>query len=342
VSVSSLGVAFDDAELESSVRAGLDAVEELLRSSVRSDDEFVDGAARHLVDAGGKRFRPLVTLLAAAFGDPRRAEIVPAAVVVELTHLATLYHDDVMDQAEVRRGAASANALWDNTVAILTGDFLFSRASTLLADLGPWAVRLQALTFERLVSGQIRETVGPRKGADPIEHYLSVLADKTGSLIATAAEFGAHFAGVAPEHIEVLRRFGEQIGVAFQISDDILDIASESEQSGKTPGTDLREGIATLPVLYALRAADNGNGNGEGAGDGDVARLRELVSRPVADDGEHAEALALLRGSAALAQARATLLSYVDSARGLLADLPDVPARAALHVLADSVLTRTG
>src|SRR5206468_205942 len=165
--------------------------ESQLRTAVDSEDEFVAGAARHLVEAGGKRFRPMVAMLAAQFGDPSRPEIVPSAVVCELTHLATLYHDDVMDEAPVRRGAESANARWDNTVAILTGDFLFSRASNILADLGPWAVRLQARTFERLVIGQIRETVGPRDGADPIDHYLGVLADKTGSLIATAAAFGA-------------------------------------------------------------------------------------------------------------------------------------------------------
>jgi heptaprenyl diphosphate synthase len=325
------GVDFGDAALEASVRAGLDAVEAALRTAVLSDDEFVGGAASYLVDAGGKRFRPLVSVLAAHFGDPARPEIVPAAVVVELTHLATLYHDDVMDEAAVRRGAVSANARWDNTVAILTGDFLFSRASNLLADLGPHAVRLQARTFERLVIGQIHETVGPAQGADRIAHYLAVLADKTGSLIATAAEFGAHYAGVDPGTVETLRAFGEQIGVAFQLSDDILDIASESIESGKTPGTDLREGIPTLPVLYALRS-----------GDADGARLRELVCRPLVDDTDHAEALALLRKSAAMDEARATLQSYADTARGMLAGLPDVPARAAFEALTDMVTARTG
>ena len=169
----------------------LDAVEQLLADAVKSDDPFVAEAARHLVEAGGKRFRPLLVLLAAQFGDPAAPGVVPAAVVVELTHLATLYHDDVMDEAPLRRGAPSANARWDNTVAILTGDFLFARASDLLADLGPEAVRIQARTFERLVTGQIRETVGPADGQDPLDHYLSVLADKTGSLIATSGRFGA-------------------------------------------------------------------------------------------------------------------------------------------------------
>ena len=331
MSLAGLGVEFADPALEASVRAGLDAVESALRVAVQADDEFVAGAASYLVNAGGKRFRPLVSVLSAHFGEPTRSEIVPAAVVVELTHLATLYHDDVMDEAPLRRGAVSANARWDNTVAILTGDFLFSRASNLLADLGPHAVRLQARTFERLVIGQIRETVGPREGADAIEHYLAVLVGKTGSLIATAAEFGAYYAGAEPQVVDSLRRFGEQIGVAFQISDDILDIASESTDSGKTPGTDLREGIATLPVLYALRSADPA-----------TQRLRTLVAKPLVDDAEHAEALSLLRTSSALSESRATLQHYADAARELLTDLPDVPARAALATLTDVVISRTG
>ncbi|MEO6886758.1 MAG: polyprenyl synthetase family protein [Jatrophihabitantaceae bacterium] len=326
-----LGVAFADPALEASIRAGLQQIEQALHEAVSSDDEFVAGTAGHLMHAGGKRFRPLVSLLAAHFGDPARPEVIPASVVVELTHLATLYHDDVMDEATVRRGAESANARWDNTVAILTGDFLFSRASNLLADLGPYAVRLQARTFERLVTGQIHETVGPAEGADPIEHHLAVLADKTGSLIATAAEFGAHFAGVDLTVTEQLRAYGEQIGVAFQLSDDIIDIASESVESGKTPGTDLREGIATLAVLYALESNDPRE-----------AQLRELVSHPLIDDREHAQALALLRYSAAIGQARDTLHTYAEAARASLAPLPDVPARAALEALTDLVIARTG
>jgi heptaprenyl diphosphate synthase len=326
-----IGIEFDDPGLEASVRAGLDAIELALRASVRSEDEFVDGAAKYLVDAGGKRFRPLLALLAAQFGDPEADGVVMSAVVCELTHLATLYHDDVMDEATVRRGAESANSRWNNTVAILTGDFLFARASDILADLGPEAVRIQARCFERLVTGQIRETVGPKDGADPIDHYLAVLADKTGSLIAASAELGARFAGVDDQVVESLRAYGEQIGVAFQISDDILDIASERGQSGKTPGTDLREGVQTLPVLYALRSAE-----------ADSARLRELVSRPITDDAEHAEALALLRASDAIEQARETMLSYADAARATLSALPDVPARAALEALADLVVLRTG
>jgi heptaprenyl diphosphate synthase len=326
-----VGISFDDPKLEATIREGLQSVELALRAAVHSQDEFVAEVARYLVDAGGKRFRPLLSLLAAQFGIGEDDAVVSSAVVCELTHLATLYHDDVMDSATIRRGATAANERWTNTVAILTGDFLFAQASILLADLGPEAVRIQARCFERLVIGQIRETVGPRAGVDPVDHYLAVLADKTGSLIATAAQFGAMFAGVDADTTDSLRVYGEQVGIAFQLSDDIIDITSQTEQSGKTPGTDLREGVQTLPVLYALRSADPAD-----------ARLRELVSRPLPDDAEHAEALALLRRSTALEQARETVLSYAEAARATLSSLPDVPARTALQTLTDHVVERSG
>jgi len=324
------GIEFADPALESAVRSGLAAVEDLLRASVRSHDAFVAEPAQHLVAAGGKRFRPLVVLLAAAFGDMQAAGVVPAAVVVELTHLATLYHDDVMDEAVVRRGAVAANARWSNTVAILTGDFLFARASDLLADLGPDAVRIQARTFERLVTGQIHETVGAAPGSDRVSHYLSVLAEKTGSLIATSGRFGAMFGGADADTVEVLTAYGDVIGVAFQLSDDLLDIASDAADSGKTPGTDLREGVPTLPVLYALAGDDPAE-----------LRLRSLIGKPLDDDTLHAEALTLLRHSPAMDSARHTLAGYAADARDLLRPLPDVPARAALESLTDFVVARS-
>ncbi len=317
-------------DLEPALQRGLDAVEDLLRTSVASDFEFVGQASRHLVEAGGKRFRPLLTLLAAQLGDPEAAGVVPAAVVVELTHLATLYHDDVMDEADVRRGAPSANSRWDNSVAILTGDFLFARASDLLADLGPEAVRIQARTFERLVTGQIRETVGPGPDSDPVEHYLSVLTDKTGSLVATAARFGAMFAGVDEPLRTGLTSYGEAIGIAFQISDDLLDIASEQGVSGKAPGTDLREGIATLPILLARAGRDPGE-----------SRLRELLGGPLTDPQTHAEALALLRASEAMVRAQSMLAGYVERAKCTLEPLPVGPVRDALGSLCDVMLERT-
>ncbi|MGO4423367.1 polyprenyl synthetase family protein, partial [Streptomyces sp. MCAF7] len=252
----------NDRTLEADTQAGLTAVEEGLLEATKSDVPFITGAAQHLMRAGGKRFRPLLVLLAAQFGDPYAPGVVPSAVVVELTHLATLYHDDVMDEADVRRGVASANARWGNSVAVLTGDFLFARASHILADLGPEAVRIQAEAFERLVTGQILETAGPRDGQDPIEHYLDVLQGKTGSLVAVSGRFGAMMSGADESVVSILTQYGERLGIAFQLADDVLDIASDSHESGKTPGTDLREGIATLPVLH-LRAQAEASGSAE-------------------------------------------------------------------------------
>ena len=323
-----MGLGVLDADLEARLGAGMARVEDSLRAAVRSDYPFVTEASRHLVDAGGKRFRPLLVLLAAEFGDPGAPGVVPAAVVVELTHLATLYHDDVMDEADLRRGAASANARWDNTVAILTGDFLFAKASDILADLGPDAVRIQARTFERLCTGQIRETVGPDDG-DAVRHHLRVLADKTGSLIATSGRFGAMMSGASPEVIETMTVFGEQIGVAFQLADDIVDIASDSVASGKVPGTDLREGVPTLTGLIAL-------------GTDDDPRLRDLLTRPLVDDRDHAEALARLRAHPALEAARGEARAWADRARDTLVALPDGSPRDALAALCDYVVTRTG
>lgn len=329
---SAFGLPSVDAALEAELREGMYAVETALHEAVKSDFPFVAETSRHLVDAGGKRFRPLLVLLAAQYGDPSAPGVLPAAVVVELTHLATLYHDDVMDQAELRRGAMSANARWDNTVAILTGDFLFARASDILADLGPEAVRLQARTFERLVTGQIRETVGPSSTDDPVEHYLSVLADKTGSLIATSGRFGAMLSGADDAVVDIMTRFGERIGLAFQLADDIIDVASESTQLGKATGTDLREGVATLPVLHFRRTA------GPAAAD---RRLLELLGDDLSDDGLHTEALSLLRAHPALEAARRDLSRVAADARSVLDPLPEGPVRLALESLCDTVVTRT-
>jgi heptaprenyl diphosphate synthase len=327
---STMGPWLPEGALGDSLAAGLARVEQALAASVGSEHPFVREAAGHLMAAGGKRFRPMLALLAAQLGDPDRPEVTSAAVVCELTHLATLYHDDVMDEASVRRGAPSANSRWSNSIAILTGDLLFARASDLLADLGPEAVRIQARTFERLVTGQIRETVGAQPGDDPVTHYLEVLADKTGSLVATSARFGASFAGVEPGLVAELTAFGEEVGVAFQLSDDLIDIVSIAGASGKLPGTDLREGIATLPALFALAGDDPAE-----------ARLRELVAAPVTDDAEHAEALDLLRASRSLQRAGEVTREYAERARARLVAVPEGEVREALSALCDYVVTRT-
>lgn len=329
----SLALPILDSDLEARLRARMVEVEEALLGHVESEAPFVTKAARHLMEAGGKRFRPLLCFLAAETGTTdagSRHNTLTAACVVELTHLASLYHDDVMDEADLRRGAESANARWDNHVAILTGDFLFAKSSELTADLGPEAVRIQARTFSRLVEGQILETLGPGPTDDALEHYLRVVAGKTGSLIATSARYGAMFGAASEEIVTALTEYGEKVGVAFQLSDDILDIASESVESGKTPGTDLREGVPTLPVLIALQSTDPAD-----------ARLRELLSGELTDDVLHAEALGLLRAHPAMAAAREYVAAEAASAKQLLSALPDGAVRTALEAFADVVADRS-
>jgi len=320
--------------LDAAVRAGLAVVEARLRDAVHQADPLADDASRHLVLAGGKRVRPMLTLLAAQLGDATRAAVVEAAVVVELTHLATLYHDDVMDSAPLRRGAPSAHAVWGNTVAILTGDLLFARASSIVADLGVEAVRIQAATFERLCLGQLHETIGPREGEDPVEHYLQVLSDKTGSLIATSARFGAMFAGCPPEVLAVLIEYGEKVGVAFQLADDVIDLTSDGAASGKTPGTDLREHVPTLPALLVRRQAAQ-------AGDAESLALVELLDGDLADDARLAHLVSRLREHPATAAAAAEAASWARQAVAALAPLPESAARDALRDFAAAVVDRT-
>jgi heptaprenyl diphosphate synthase len=317
-----------DQVFEASVRAQLELIEAALLRAAEADSEMVTEAAQHIIAAGGKRFRPLLVVLGSHIGPHRDADdVVKAAVVVELTHVASLYHDDVMDEARIRRGSASANSRWGNTVAILVGDLLFARASDIVCDLGPEYVRLQARTFSRLVQGQIAETVGPG-GVDPLDHYLRVVADKTGSLIATSALFGSKIAGATPQLQRAMANFGEQIGVVFQLSDDIIDITSD--ETGKTPGTDLREGIPTLPTLLARRSNDPAD-----------ARLLQLLDSDLHDEATLHEVLDLLRQHRCIDQAREEVRQRAQAARALLEPLPAGPARDALDDLCTTVVTRT-
>jgi len=316
--------------LESHLISQMAQVESLLRSHTRSEYPFVDETAHHLVAAGGKRLRPLLTLLTAQYGDPNAEGVIAAAVACEITHLATLYHDDVMDEAPLRRGVESANMRWGNTIAILTGDFLFAKSSDLLADLGPAAVRLQARTFERLVIGQIMETQGPNPGQDPLEHYLKVVADKTGSLIAASARYGGMISGAPSAITDTVTVFGEKIGVAFQLADDVIDIASESNQSGKTPGTDLREGVPTLVTLNVMRSTDSSD-----------AELKRLLSAPIEDETTVQEVLVALRNHKALDESRHQLIQVAKEARSALGPLPINDATGALMSLCDAVIDRS-
>ncbi|MCU1431946.1 MAG: Polyprenyl synthetase [Actinotalea sp.] len=331
---SSLSLPSTDPVLADLVSDRLGLVEERLRDAVAHADVLADATSRHLVNAGGKRLRPMLTLLAAQLGEGQRPEVIDAAVVVELTHLATLYHDDVMDSAPLRRGAPSAHEVWGNHVAILTGDLLFARASAIVAGLGPDAVRIQAATFERLCLGQLHETVGPGPDADPVEHYLQVLSDKTGSLVATSARFGAMFAGCRPDVVTRLLAYGERLGVAFQLADDVIDLTSEGGQTGKTPGTDLREKVPTMPALLLRRRA---------AAPGSSAADRELVGLLDSDltaENALAEAVGALRGHPVVDETRYRATQGAAEAVQALAGVPEGPVKDALVSFADALVDR--
>ena len=324
-----VGIPNLDKALEASLLSDMAKVEELMRSHIKGDYPLVIETSRHLVEAGGKRLRPLLTLLAAQFGDPSNYDIIKAAVCCELTHLATLYHDDVMDDAVLRRGVISANKKWNNAVAILTGDYLFSKVSDMLADIGPGAVKLQAKTFERLVIGQIKETQGKSEGLSQIDHYMKVVGDKTGSLIATSARFGALLSGASGQTVEVLTKFGEKIGVAFQVADDLLDISSNETASGKTPGTDLKEGIPTLVTLYVIAANNPAD--------------KDLISKlngPISES-DLPGVITQLRSHKALSDVKDYLANVANEANDLLIDLPEGAAKEALKNLTFALVNRS-
>ena len=322
----------EDPELGPSIAMSMARVEKVLREAISNSDPLADATSRHLVEAGGKRIRPLLTLLAAHLGDASRAEVVQAAVVVELTHLATLYHDDVMDSAPYRRGAPTAHEVWGNTVAILTGDLIFARASILVSELGGRALEIQARTFERLCLGQLHETVGPRADEDPVEHYLSVIADKTGSLVAASGQLGAIFAGVPEEHQNVMLDYGEKVGIAFQLADDVIDVTGLKQVSGKSPGTDLREGVPTLPVLLLRKAAARG--------DATANSVLELVDGDLSGDDALAAAVSALRAHPATAESWTVARQWSSDAIAALAPLPDGIVKTALASFAEAVVDR--
>ncbi len=317
------------------IETGLVEVEEGLLREVAFADDMADVTSRYLLEAGGKRIRPVLTLLTAQLGEGNNHAVITAAQAVEITHLASLYHDDVMDEAEMRRGVPSAQSVWGNSVAILTGDLLFARASKLVASLGEGAIKLQADTFERLCLGQLHETIGPRLGEDPIEHYLGVLADKTGSLIAAAAQMGVIFSN-APEHYAApVVAFGEKIGVAFQLIDDVIDLAEPDAETGKPQGTDLRSGVATLPLLFLRRAA---------LSDVDSAALLARIEHHVEIDGNEAElaaAIAELRAHDVTTETLDEARRWANEAVAALAPLPDGPVKLALTKFAEAVVDRS-
>ncbi|MEY4418275.1 MAG: hypothetical protein RIQ88_713 [Actinomycetota bacterium] len=318
-----------DKELLKKLQSSLELVEKELVTAVSHTDPVANVTSKHLLEAGGKRLRPALVLLTAELGDGVNEEVVKAAVVVEITHLATLYHDDVMDRAPMRRGVQSAHEIWGNNVAILTGDLLFAKASQIVSRLGNKALTLQSDTFERLCLGQLHETLGPAENEDPIKHYIQVLADKTGSLISASSELGAIYGNVPEEYRKALAVFGEKVGVAFQLIDDVIDIASN--QSGKTPGTDLRAGVPTMPTLILRQLA---------ATDPTAAEIVGIIDSGLEDDAKLAQVVELIRKHPALEQANEIAKQWSQEAIDALAILPESSVKNALKIFAEAVVER--
>lgn len=314
----------------------MEQVEERLRSACRVDDVVVDSATSYLADAGGKRLRPLLTLLAAEAGpNPESQDVIDAAVVMELTHLASLYHDDVMDEAPKRRGVPTAHYIFGNSSAIMAGDVLFSRASKIVAGLGQKAIYMHAESFERLCMGQLHETVGPQEGEDPIEHHLKVLSGKTGSLIAAAAHHGVMAAGGSDEVSEALAAFGEGIGVAFQIADDVIDLVSDPELTGKTPGTDLLEGVPTMPTLLLERALKNGT-----IDDAGQAIVDYLGEGELGQEDRLATVVQMLKAHPVVDETRDLARQWVDEALTHLTVIEDLQVYRYLVMFAHAMVER--
>ena len=323
-----LPVKIPDGALAADLAESMALVEQQLLDAVWSCDETLADTSRHLIKAGGKRLRPFLVLLAAQFGQMRDKRVISSAVVMELLHIGTLYHDDVMDDAKVRRGVPSANVLWGKPVAVFTGDYLLARASGIIADLGEEAIQIYVRTYGQLIEGQWAETFGPQDESDMLSHYFRVLANKTGSLFGSSGELGARLAGASTDVSARIRRACEAWGMAYQLSDDVLDVTSEPGQADKTPGADLRQGVVTLPVLYALRSPRPGD-----------TRLVELLnSGRLADPALHAEALALLREHPAVDLARIEVRNWAQTARAEISALPQVPARAGFEALCEFVV----
>jgi heptaprenyl diphosphate synthase len=326
----------EEKELAKALDDGLERIEQGLARELKFSEDIADAVARYLFAAGGKRVRPLLMLLTSQWGEGITEQVIRAAQVIELTHLATLYHDDVMDEAVQRRGVAAAQTVWGNSVAILAGDLLFARAGSLGGSLGQQAITLQAATFERLCVGQMRETVGPKPGQDPIAHYLTVLSDKTGSLIALSSEFGIRMSGGPENLVPPARKFGEKIGIAFQLVDDVIDLAERDSGTGKPPGTDVRRGVTTLPMLYLQELSDSGDTEATNL----LARLARGTEGDATEE-EFQQSIAQLREHPVTARTMDTARSMADDAIAELDSVSDGVVKDALIRFAHQVVKRS-
>jgi heptaprenyl diphosphate synthase len=324
------GLVAPDPTLEREIRDRLEQVESALEKAVGADSDLLGETARYLLAAGGKRFRPMLVLLSGYFGDPTDPRLIPGSVAIEIVHVATLYHDDVIDEAESRHAVPSVNARWTNTIAILTGDYLFAKASEISTDLGTDICALLARTIAVLCDGQIREVESAGRVDQGRDAYLEIIRRKTGALIATSCRLGGMLSDAPADAVETLGSYGEALGMAFQLSDDIMDVTASHTELGKEPGVDMREGVYTFPVLQALAEGDR------------RAELAELLGAGPPEGERLDRALEIVRGSEGIAAARDAVAFEVDRAVTLASRLPDGPAATALIQLAEFLAARCG
>lgn len=304
-------------------------VEERLLEAATADDPYLTRIAQHLLVAGGKRFRPLLALLAAEFGTYDDHRPVEAGVSVELIHVGSLYHDDVIDEADTRRGATSVNANWSNTVAILAGDFLMARASEVAAThLSQESVRLLAATYAELVEGQTRELQLDFDLGHGVAEYEQVIAGKTASLIRTSARLGAMAADAEDDVVDALSDWAWEVGMVFQIADDALDLVADEETIGKPAGSDIREGKFTMPVLEALAGPEG-------------SRVRTLLEGPRPYPVEVVnEVIEIVRSGGHVDASLSEAGRRLENASKALEALPDGRPRQILEILGSYLVER--
>jgi octaprenyl-diphosphate synthase len=314
------------------LRVQLAAVEDILLQSSRSEVELISVAAHHILNAGGKRFRPQLALLSAHLFEYDGPAVVPMAAAMELIHTATLVHDDIVDESDSRRGRATANFFWGNSASVLMGDFLVIKAFTIATETGDLRLlRLLCDTIGRMCEGEVLQICARSEPGLAIDTYLKIIEAKTAVLMATCCRTGALLGEAKRSQTEALTAFGRKVGLAFQIIDDILDYTGDEEVLGKPVGSDLREGKVTLPLIYALQRA----------GSADRECLAEALERPAAlKTAEIAAVAAVIERYGGFEASRETAAGFVQDARRDLEAAPAGPPRDGLLYLAEKSVQR--
>lgn len=316
-------------ELFAEIESELQQVEEAIEASLATRDGLVGEVSTYLLRAGGKRFRPALLLLASRFPGRRLDDVIPVAVAVELIHMATLVHDDVVDDSQVRRGRPTVNVRWSNPVSVLTGDYLFARAFSVLAETGDnRVVRIMADVVFEMSRGELMQIAAAFDTEQTEADYFERIAQKTGYLIAESCRLGALVAGASPEQVQALYDYGLAVGISFQIADDLLDLTGAAERIGKPVGGDLKQGILTLPVLHAL------------AHSGHAAELRRMIATRSIDDGVLARIRTILEEAGSLQYARSRAEEYLARAYAQLEKVPELASRQTLKRIANFVVNR--